>query len=161
MSHFISPLPGLPALTSLGPIPTSSLGLFWDPLLLAAHLVSHPVLQCNNIKNRSVSFIQLASDLWRKKKIIPFCLMAPHVLINALAANKDTKVPSHDMVLVFAHVCHDCSPPCSGRWSIPPEGSPTAKQPVMRPKREGKWDIFQICLLGAKKKLSFLWRTEE
>ena len=76
--------------------------------------------------------------------MITFCLMAPPDLINTLAANEDTKVPSYDTVMAFAHVCHNCSPPCSGRWNIPPEGSPMAKQPVMRAKREGKRDIFQI-----------------
>lgn len=81
--------------------------------------------------------------------------MAPHGLINTLAANEDTKVPSHDMVLVFAHVCHDCSPPRSGRWSIPSEGSPTQSSQLWELKEKEKETSSISVFLVLRKNLIF------
>ena len=59
-------------------------------------------------------------------------------LMNTLAANEAMHSTITWYGVCICHVCDNCLPPSSGRWSIPLEGSPAVEQPVMRAEIEGK-----------------------
>lgn len=59
-------------------------------------------------------------------------------LTNTLAANEDMSGTITWYGVCVCHICDNCLPPSSGRWSMPLEGSPAVEQPVMRAKIQGK-----------------------